>query len=120
MSQNPINLALRFFLELAALGTMGYWGWHVGRKSGLQILFILLIPLAAAAIWGIFRVPGDPGNAPVAIPGPMRLVLEGVFFGFAVWALADAGRPVLSWVLGITLVLHYLVSYDRIIWLIQG
>ena len=27
MSAHPINLALRFILELAALYALGYWGW---------------------------------------------------------------------------------------------
>ncbi len=28
MSQNPINLALRFVLEMVALVAVGYGGWH--------------------------------------------------------------------------------------------
>jgi hypothetical protein len=28
MANHPINLALRFLLELAAWGSMGYWGWQ--------------------------------------------------------------------------------------------
>ncbi len=28
MAFNPLNLALRFLLEVAALVAMGYWGWN--------------------------------------------------------------------------------------------
>lgn len=28
MSQHPLNLALRFLLEIAASVAIGYWGWH--------------------------------------------------------------------------------------------
>ncbi len=32
MGTHPINLAARFFLELVALGAMGYWwGWTLGE-----------------------------------------------------------------------------------------
>ena len=27
MGQNPLNLALRFILEILALVAIGYWGW---------------------------------------------------------------------------------------------
>ena len=31
MSSHPVNLGLRFLLELAALITLGIWGWHMGE-----------------------------------------------------------------------------------------
>ena len=49
MGQNPINLALRFFLELAGLYCMGYWGWT--RHNGvLRYLLVIGLPLLAAGI----------------------------------------------------------------------
>lgn len=119
MTSNPINLAVRFLLELAALAAMGYWGWQQS-DSWLRIVLALGIPTIAAVLWGTFRVPNDPGKAPVPIPGAIRLALELVFFGFAVWALYDSGATTLSWIMGVTLFIHYIVSYDRVIWLITG
>jgi hypothetical protein len=115
---HPANAALRFFLELAALAAMGYWGWtqHAGW---LRWLWALGLPLTAAALWGVFRVPGDPGDAPVAVPGIVRLLLEVVFFGGSVWLLAQAGRPTWSLVLGVFLVGHYLLAYRRVAWMLQ-
>lgn len=118
MSNNPINLALRFVLELVALFAIGYWGWtqHTGI---VQVLLCLGLPIIAATIWGIFRIPGEPGPAPVAVPGWVRLLLEAVFFGAAVILLAAAQQQTPSIILGIVVVLHYLASYDRIIRLLR-
>jgi len=41
------------------------------------------------------------------------------FFAFAAWALYDAGQPVLSLILATLVVVHYLVSYDRVKWLLR-
>ena len=119
MSSNPINLTLRFLLELAALASMGYWGWQQ-RGNWLRFVLAIGIPALAAVIWGTFRVPDDPGNAPVPVPGPLRLALEVAFFGFTVWALFDSGATTLGWIMAATLVIHYLASYDRVMWLITS
>ncbi len=70
------------------------------------------------ALWGTLRVPGDPGDAPVAVPGPVRLTLELAEFGAAAGLLMAAGRPALGIGLAVVVVLHYAVSYDRITWLL--
>ncbi|HVO71025.1 MAG TPA: DUF2568 domain-containing protein [Aggregatilineaceae bacterium] len=69
-------------------------------------------------LWGTFRVPGDPKDAPVPVPGPVRLLLELVLFAAAVWLLAAADQPSLAAVLRVLVVLHYTASYDRIRWLL--
>jgi len=118
MSSNPINLTLRFLLELSALFAMGVWGWQKG-EGFMRFVLAIGIPLIAAAIWGIFRVPNDPGAAPVAIPGVMRLMYEVVFFGFASWALMDVNYVTLGWGMAIIVIIHYIISYDRIFWMIK-
>lgn len=121
MGTHPLNLTLRFVLELAALGAMGLWGFRA-NEGIVRYLLGLGLPLLAACVWGVFAVPGDPsrsGSAPVPVPGALRLVLELAFFALGAWALVRAGRP--SWGLsmaGIT-VLHYALSYDRVSWLLQ-
>jgi hypothetical protein len=118
MANNPLNLAVRFGLELAALWAMGYWGWtqHAGPA---RWLWMLGLPLIAAAAWGTFRVPNDPGPAPVAVRGWVRLLIEAAVFGGAVWALFAAGRGGWAWVLAAIVAVHYAVSYDRIGWLLR-
>ena len=120
MGSHPINLAVRFLLELFALLVMGAWGWRQ-TDSWLKFILALGIPLILAFVWGTFAVPNDPsrsGAAPVAVPGILRLVIELAIFGLAVWALYDMGFTSFSWVLAIIVALHYIASYDRIRWLV--
>jgi hypothetical protein len=63
MGYHPINLALRFLLELAALYFIGRWGW-VQYDGIWRYILAIGLPLVAATIWGVFRVPDD-GGAPV-------------------------------------------------------
>ena len=118
MSSNPINLAFRFVLELAALIAMGVWGAQKGQGVFAAVLAIG-VPLIAAVLWGIFRIPNDPGRAPVAVPGIARLALETAYFAFAVWALYDIGAVALSILLGASVILHYILSYDRVARLVR-
>ena len=121
MGSHPINLIIRFLLEISALLSSGMWGW---KQSDGWVRFGLAIgiPIILAAIWGIFAVPDDPsrsGKAPIVTPGVIRLAIELVFFAFATWSLYDMGLNILSLVLGIIVVLHYILSYDRIKWLLS-
>jgi hypothetical protein len=65
MGSNPINLVIRFLLELSALMAMGFWGWNQG-KGAFRFVLAFGIPIIAALVWGVFAVPDDPsrsGNA---------------------------------------------------------
>lgn len=113
MGYNPINLALRFALELAALYFIGRWGWM--RHDGIwRYLYAIGLPLIAATIWGVFRVPDDGGAPVVRVPGIVRLLIEAVYFGFAIWGLFDLGAIMTGWIFGGITLLHYIISYDRI------
>jgi hypothetical protein len=118
MGHHPLNLALRFFLELAALYCIGYWGW-TQQSGALRYLTALGVPLVAAVVWGTFRVPGDGGAPRVRISGIVRLLLEIIFFGSAIWGLFDAGAVTAAWIFGGLTLFHYIVSYDRIRWLLK-
>ena len=121
MSSNPLNLALRFILEIAALFALGYWGWTQHEGVWRFVWSIGLIVLAAV-IWGTFAVPDDPsrsGNAPVPVPGFVRLAIELILFAAGTWAFIAAGQPLWGAALGILAVIHYALSYDRVIWLLK-
>ena len=113
------NEVLRFVLEIAALVALGIWGWNA-FDGPLNVVAAIGVPLAAAAVWGAFRVPNDPGPAPVAVPGPVRLVIELCFFAVAVVLLYAAGQQLPALVLGGLVVLHYAIGYRRIEWLLRG
>ena len=121
MGSHPINLAVRFLLEISALAALGAWGWRQGEGL-FGIVLALGIPIIAAFLWGIFAVPNDPsrsGKAPIATPGTLRLALELIFFIFSAWAYYDIGYTELGWILIILTAVHYVVSYDRVFWLIK-
>jgi hypothetical protein len=120
LGANPLNLAVRFLLELCALVTLGMWGWRL-RDDSWRIAIALAAPLIAAVLWGTFAVPGDPsrsGSAPVPVPGALRLLLEFGFFASATWALYNLGFSRAAGFFAVAIVVHYLLSYDRIRWLL--
>ena len=120
-SKHPINLALRFLLELAAIFVFGFWGYsQVGGRTG--VLLAVLFPLLFAVLWGVFAVRGDPsrsGKTVVQTPGILRLLLELGLFGLAAWMLFDLDYSLLALILGLTVIIHYIFSFDRITWLLK-
>ncbi|MCF8229861.1 MAG: YrdB family protein [Bacteroidales bacterium] len=121
MGSHPINLLIRFLLEIAALFSIGMWGWEQS-EGWIRYVLALGIPAIFAVVWGIFAVPGDPSRsdkAPIVTAGPVRLAIELGFFGLATWSLHDLGLTEASLAFGIIVVLHYAVSYDRIKWLVS-
>jgi len=113
-----INLGVHFLLELCGLAALIYWGLQAGDGL-MKIVLGVLLPLLAAIAWGTFRVPNDPGKAPVAVRGPARLLLEVIFFVLAVAALSSAGQLTLAALLGIAVVINYAIMYERVIWLLK-
>ena len=121
MGTHPINLAFRFLLELAALTAVGMWGWRHG-EGWVRLALAIGLPLILAVAWGTFAVPDDPsrsGSAPVITPGIIRLVIELAVFALASWALYDMGYSRAGMAFSILVILHYIISYDRLIWLIS-
>ena len=121
MSGHPINLGFRFLLEVAALASAGYWGW--AYFSG-PVRFVLAgaLPVFLAVLWATFAVPNDPsrsGNAPVAVPGTVRLVLELALLVLPAVGLYLSGAKMFSIIFASAILIHYLLSYDRIIWLLD-
>jgi hypothetical protein len=112
-----LNLSLRFALEVLGLIAMSWWGFHAADGAMAAVLGIG-VPLAAAIVWGAFRVPGDPGNPPVPVSVPVRLALEAVFWAAATAALFLAGEPLLGLLYAAAVVIQNVVGFDRIRWLL--
>ncbi|MBT4098822.1 MAG: YrdB family protein [Gemmatimonadetes bacterium] len=117
---HPLNLGLRFSLELAALASLGIWG--SGQAAGVARYGLLIgLPAAAATAWSTFTVPDDPsrgGKRTVAVPGWVRLAMELGIFGFATWVMMDMGRGDLATGLAAAVGVHYALSFRRVRWLL--
>ena len=99
---------------------MGYWGWS--QHEGLSWLWMIGLPLIAAILWGTFAVPNDPsrsGYAPIPTPGVVRLLLELLFFAIGAMALIASQKISVGFVFAVTFMFHYIISYDRILWLLK-
>ena len=59
MGSHPVNLMIRFLLELMALLSVGYWGWK-SYEGAFQYVFGLGLPILMTIVWGTFAVPDDP------------------------------------------------------------
>lgn len=121
MGSHPLNLMLRFLLEIAAISAVGIWGWKQGTDWD-RFLWAVLLPIIFMTVWGVFAVPKDPsrsGNAPVPVAGWLRLLIELGIFSSAAWALYDLGFVQTSVLFSWICLIHYLVSYDRIKWLLK-
>lgn len=89
-------LLVRFLSELGMLAGLAVAGVHLGGGVVLGIVFAVLLPAAAAALWGMFIAP----RARRRLPEPGRFVLEFVLFaatgvvlglvGSAVWGVVVA------------------------------
>jgi hypothetical protein len=115
------NLALRFFLEIAALGGFAVLSLKIS-DNWWRYLVVIAVVSALMAIWGVFAVPDDPsrsGNAPVAVSGWLRLALElAILFGGA-FAFYLAGYTLPATALTLLIVIHYALWIERISWLLQ-
>ena len=118
---HPLNLALRFFLEVAALGGFGVLAW---RSAGGWWRYLAVIAVLALlmTLWGVFAVPGDPsrsGNAPVPVSGSVRFALElAVLLGGA-GAFYWTGNNLVAIALAALVVIHYALSGERIAGMFQ-
>jgi Protein of unknown function (DUF2568) len=96
------TLALRFLLELCALGALGYWGFKTGGWVLAKVGLGLGAPLVAAVVWGTIAAP----KALVKVPGALRLLAEVAVFASATAALHVAGNTRLASALVLIYVLH--------------
>ena len=120
MEMNSINLVVRFLLEVVALISMGMWSYK--QSDGwLAIAIAIVVPLMAAAVWGTFNVLDDPsrsGAAPIEVVGLMRLLIELSFFCLAAAAIYYIGYTKISLIFTAVVIAHYVVSYERVLWLL--
>lgn len=106
---DPFNAVGRFVLELVALYGIGRGVWEMTENA----VAVVVVGVAAAFIWGRFRVPDDPGPAPVAVPGVVRLVIEAFVLVGGGLGLSTA-HDTLTVVYFVALVAHYATTRRRL------
>ena len=79
-----LTLLVRFLLELAALGAVGWWGFKAGDGTAAKVLLGVGAPLSVAVAWGTFISP----KATYEVPTAVWLGLQALVFGAAALALA--------------------------------
>ena len=85
------NLGLRFVLELCLLAALAYVGLQV------SIALSVVLPLAAAALWGLFVAP----RARFPLPLGAWIGVQVALFGGAVAALIAVGSALLGILFGV-------------------
>jgi hypothetical protein len=86
------NLALRFLLELAALGAMAFWGVHTGQSVVGDVALGVGAPLLGAVVWGTLAAPRSPRR----LRGAALVAVQLCVLGGGAVAVAAAGRPLLG------------------------
>ncbi|MBI3961311.1 MAG: hypothetical protein HY335_01060 [Deinococcus sp.] len=106
-SRDPPPLAVwRLALELAAWVVL-WLAWGMGAV-GLAVLALSL-----------FNTPGDKRVVIVAVPGPVRLLVEvavelaGVYAAYRLWGWLAVGFLLVY-------VLHLIAAHERLRWLLTG
>ncbi|MFJ1762243.1 YrdB family protein [Amycolatopsis sp. NPDC088138] len=84
-----VVLTVRFLTELALLGGLALAGTQLGGGLALAIVDAILLPVVAAAIWGLFIAP----RAPRRLPEPARFLVE-----FALFAATGVVLALVGWV----------------------
>lgn len=117
-----VHLAVRFGLELACWGSVGYWAWKRFDGGTAGALAAVVAFTAVALVWGLFKTPGEPTTAEptVAVPGWARLLLELAIYALASAALWSAWSRAAAETLMTLLGLHVAVTWERHWWLIRG
>jgi hypothetical protein len=119
LGSHPINLAIRFVLELSMLGALGWWGFARDAPI-MRWVAAVGLPSLAALLWGVFAVAGDPsrsGQTVVSTPGWIRITIELSLFAAATAALWNLDARRLAPIFATVVFLHYAASYDRLVWL---
>jgi len=116
------NLALRFGLEVGALAGFGLAAWKL-TSGPVRWAAVTVVPITAAAIWGVFNVLNDPsrsGAAPIEVNGWTRLAIELVILGGGAAAIALTGRREMGIAFAALVAFHYAASTSRLEWLVQA
>lgn len=102
-----INLGLRFFLELIALISVGYWGFKINETLISKMCFGIGLPLTTAIIWGVFGSP----KAVYPISKPFQWILLFIIYLTSAFALYSSGKKYIGIIFLITAAINSFLMY---------
>jgi Protein of unknown function (DUF2568) len=102
-----LNLAVRFVLELVALGALAYWGVRKGSALSLKIALGLGLPVLAALFWASFVSP----RARFGGSRGMRLSLGLIVFLLASAAWVSLGKVLVGLMYSAITILNTVLTY---------
>jgi len=97
----PLNLGLKFLLEIAGLAAFAYWGATTGEMP-VSLLLAIATPAAAAVAWAIYAAPKSKRRLPLQ----PRIRFELTFFTAAMLALLAADVPTAAAILSAMVILN--------------
>ncbi|MGY3203131.1 YrdB family protein [Streptomyces sp. TE5632] len=100
------NEALAFLLELAALGCLGWWGFHTGPEGVFRILLGVGTPLLAVVVWALFAAPRARWRPRL----PLVLVVKALVLGGGAAALYGVGHPVAAGAMAVVTIANTTVA----------
>jgi hypothetical protein len=102
-----INLAVAFFLEMAMIIALGYFGFHYPQSTLLKYVLMIALPLAAIFLWGYFAAPKSKHR----LQQPYRVLFALAVFGASVFLLNMTGKTMLAAVFAIMIMINQLFLF---------
>lgn len=121
MGTKMFNLIARFLLEVFAYVSMALMGFFL-TDSFIRWGLAIFIPVTMAIPWTYINVAGDPareGKALVPVSGIIRLIIEFLYFSVAIFSAYYVMGKTIALIFISLLIIHYLISYDRVLWLLR-
>ena len=97
-----IHLAIRFFMELAVLIFIGYWGFTINGNALIKGLAGIGGPLAIALLWGAFVAP----KAIYSINSLGKIMIEAAIFLLGIYAVYARFGKMAALILTVVMVLN--------------
>jgi hypothetical protein len=112
MAQGVLRFALEIIANMAIGRAAFMWrGWPA-------VAVAVTVSLLA---WGVFNVRGDPsrnGQAPVRVPGVVRLLIELAVFAAGSFGLWRTAQPAWALAFAAVTLAHYGATWRRVRWIL--
>lgn len=101
-----VLLSVRFLAEMGMLVALAWGGWAVGDNTVLSVVLAVVLPLAAAGIWGRWVAPRSSHR----LTEPYRLAVELTLFAVAFVLVLGAEPSPQAGFFGLAVWVAFLVS----------